>query len=302
MKKPKLDQLQRQFFQILTQPLTPRYRTRRTLADGRSTTAVAQGLVTANSRMSAIERIELYNRQYWFRLMESFMDDFPGLMAVLGERRFDKLMFTYLQKYPSRSWSLITLGQHLRGFINSHPKLTAPHTALAFDMARLEWAQIEAFSAEELPPLSTETLQSTPPSRLRIGLQPHVRLLHLHHAADDFLVSYNKEQLRNDASHTLLYPPRPLRQKLFRRAKSKDIFVAVHRHDFRVYFKRLDPDAFALLSSLRDGIPLQKAFDTVARKAHLSPEEWSHSVQMWFADWSSLRWLTPFQKTRKPKS
>jgi len=34
--------------------------------------------------------------------------------------------------------------------------LSAPHTALALDVARFEWAQTVAFDAEKLPPIAPE--------------------------------------------------------------------------------------------------------------------------------------------------
>src|SRR5260370_32290524 len=48
-----------------------------------------------SATLSSVERLEIYNRQYWFRLYDSFEEDFPGLKAVLGQKRFERLMRAY---------------------------------------------------------------------------------------------------------------------------------------------------------------------------------------------------------------
>ena len=56
-----------------------------------------------NDRLSSFERLEIYNRVYWFRVLDCLYDDYPGLRAIVGERRFLKLATAYLAKYPSAS-------------------------------------------------------------------------------------------------------------------------------------------------------------------------------------------------------
>jgi len=51
----------------ILQPLTRDDGMRPETADGRSMAAVAESFIAPNSRLSAFERLEIYNRQYWFR-------------------------------------------------------------------------------------------------------------------------------------------------------------------------------------------------------------------------------------------
>ena len=81
-----------------------------TAADGRPMTAVAESFIAPNSRLTAFERLEIYNRQYWFRVLGSLAEDFPGLRAVVGGRRFEALSIAYLKEHPSRSFTLRNLG------------------------------------------------------------------------------------------------------------------------------------------------------------------------------------------------
>ena len=47
--------------------------------------AVASELIKPNDRLTSFERLEIYNRQYWFRILSGFAEDFPGLRAVSGQ-------------------------------------------------------------------------------------------------------------------------------------------------------------------------------------------------------------------------
>ena len=51
----------------------------------------AVSLIRANARMTAHERLEIYARQYWFRLLDCLYDDYPGLRSLLGQKRFHAL-------------------------------------------------------------------------------------------------------------------------------------------------------------------------------------------------------------------
>src|SRR5205807_7246786 len=99
--------------------------------DGRPTADVVGEFIKPNDRLTSFERIEIYNRQYWFRLIDCLYDDYPGLLAVLGPKKFHRLVIEYLDANPSRSFTLRNLGSRLEAFVVEHPELTAPRTQLA---------------------------------------------------------------------------------------------------------------------------------------------------------------------------
>ena len=82
---------------------------------------VADSFIKPNDRLTSFERLEIYNRVYWFRVLDCLYDDYPGLRAVLGEERFMKLITAYLAKYPSASFTLRNLGSRLEKFIREQP-------------------------------------------------------------------------------------------------------------------------------------------------------------------------------------
>src|SRR5262245_5308049 len=91
-----LEQIQRAMFDVVRQPLTEDERMRAQTLDGRSTKTIADEIIKPNDRLSSVERLEIYNRVYWFRILSSLADDFPGLRAVVGQEKFDKILLGYL--------------------------------------------------------------------------------------------------------------------------------------------------------------------------------------------------------------
>src|ERR1700742_1201477 len=146
-----LDQIQRAFFDVVRQPLTDDERMRDMTLDGRSTHKIAEEIVKPNDRLTSSERIEIYNRVYWFRLLSSLADDFPGLRAVIGQEKFDQVLLGYLTEMPSISFTLRDLGSRLEPWFRAHPEYIAGHERMALDMVSLEWADIEAYDTAEFP-------------------------------------------------------------------------------------------------------------------------------------------------------
>ncbi len=168
-------------------PLAPRGGMCARSPAGRPMKEVAADFIKPNDRLTSFERLEIYNRQYWFRLKDCFYDDYPGLRALLGDRRFAT---PGLRLSGPPSLSILHLAQSgpPPASTFSRPSRTGSRRCapLALDMARLEWAHIEAFDNEAKPPLEAESLLGADPARIRLRLQPHITLLHLHYELDSF--------------------------------------------------------------------------------------------------------------------
>src|SRR5581483_11509311 len=105
--------LQRLMAAMIMQPLARGNSMKSKWVDGRPMKKVAGAFIKPNDRLTSFERLEIYNRQYWFRLKDCFYEDYPGLRAILGDRRFERLACAYLDRYPSQSFTLRNLGRHL---------------------------------------------------------------------------------------------------------------------------------------------------------------------------------------------
>lgn len=139
---------------------------------------VAESLVRADSRMSAVERIDIYANMYFYRIHDCLRDDFPALRAVLGEIDFHDLITDYLLAHPPTHFSLRHAGRHLADYLSDHPFAEArPYLA---DLAALEWSVMEVFDAPDAEPLAATTFGTIPQDRwpdLRLQVTPAFQLL-----------------------------------------------------------------------------------------------------------------------------
>jgi len=284
-----LDRIQRTMFEAIRQPLTAGEGMRQRTRDGKSLRAIANEIIRPNDRLTSFERLEIYNRQYWFRILSALSEDFPGLRAIIGERRFERLATAYLLDCPSRSFTMRNLGSRLEAWLRAHPGYIAKFETIALDMVRLEWAEIEAFDEAAKPKLTEAELPGLGPDP-KFELQPYVRLLDLSYPVDDLLIRVrNEEQETGMVSNAVTERVRS-RARRRRLPEPERIFLAVHRADNSVYFKRIDKEAFAILCALRDGSTLSDAVDAVDWSGQ-APEEASAHVQQWFAYWSAQGWF-----------
>jgi hypothetical protein len=284
--------IQRAFATGITRPLTSDYQMQPIWTDGTPTSEAVAAFVKPNDRLSSFERIEIYNKQYWFRLLDSLYEDFPGLRAVIGDERFHDLSVAYLTKYPSSSYSLRDLGDRMEKFLLKEPQWMAPQQKLALDVIRLEWAHIIAFDGEELPPLEIDALlDGGDPSKLRLAFQPYLTFLACDYPVDDFLLAVRRrEEPRGEASNAISErTPRKAVKKVKLPAEKK-IYLAIHRSENSVWYKRLEPEAWLICSSLRKGLSLQAACERAFQRKKMDGT-FGATLQDWFAQWASFGWF-----------
>ena len=287
-----LEQFQRAVFDLIRQPLTASEAMRPRTLDGRFTKAAVEEIVKPNDRLSSFERLEIYNRVYWFRILSSLAEDFPGLRAVIGQRRFDKLLVAYLTDCPSESFTLRNLGSRLERWLQKHPEFTPGRERLALDMVRLEWSDIDVFDSAELPSLKADDLGRLGEDPI-FHLQPYLRLLDLAYPVDELLlqVRENEEPENDIASNVVIEHEFRRRSRRLSLPKPQAIYLAVHRQENSVYFKRLEPEGFALLRALQQGKRLSEAIEESVDWSNQSVEHVTGQLEHWFANWASLGWF-----------
>ncbi len=288
-----LKQLQRRMASAVMTPLTRTDGMKTKLPDGGSMRAEVKEFIKPNDRLSSFERLEIYNQQYWFRILDAFAEDFPGLRAIVGTHRFEQLSLAYLTECPSRSYTLRNLGSRLLAWLRAHPKWVQPQERLALDMVRLEWAHVEAFDAADEPVVGPEDLLEVTPAT-HFAIQPHISLLQLAYPVDDLLLAVkdDSDQQSDAASNAGSYRRKqhPAVKKM-QRLNRERIYVAVYRHQYSVWFRRLTPEAFRMLRSMRQGNPLGVALDHALHGSRLRESELATQAQELFAEWSQLGWF-----------
>jgi len=285
-----LDEIQRGVFDAVRQPLTAREGMRQRTRDGRSTREIAEAIIKPNDRLTSFERLEIYNRQYWFRILSALAEDFEGLRMILGDKAFEKLSVAYLLDCPSQSFTLRNLGSRLESWLRAHAQYVSGVEEIALDMVRLEWAEIEAFDEAQKPRLSESDFAKLGDDP-QLQLQPYVRLVELNYPVDKMLLKIRRRQ-REFGMVSNAVEERPVRRRARKRSLPgrENVRLAAHRADNSVYLKRLDADAFHILRALADGKRLSEALEC-ADWSDGTGERAAENLQSWFALWSSLGWF-----------
>jgi hypothetical protein len=119
---PPLDVVQRWFQAVVTHPAgvaagAGSAAAQSLLPLGRLDRGALEQMVRRSSRLTAEQRLAIYANAYYARLIECLRDVFPVLVQVLGVEIFDGFAFDYLQRYPSRSYTLDRLADSFPRFL-----------------------------------------------------------------------------------------------------------------------------------------------------------------------------------------
>lgn len=260
-----LGELQRWMQAVVVHPGTIGEAVRAPLGRGRSPRV--ENVVRPSARLTPTGRVGIYHAMYLLRMEEALASDYPALKHFLGEDRFEDLVRDYVQVYPSRSYTLNRLGDHLPEFLRNSPQLE-PHGFLV-DLARLELAATEVFDAEETPALDEATLTGLRTEDWeRAVLRPVAafRMLTVRHNVHEYARSVK------DDSHQ---HPRPRR---------REGWLVLSRRDYAVYRLELTQEAYALLAALVAGEPLGTALARGLDRAGRGRAA-EERLFRWFRDW-----------------
>ena len=285
-----LEAIQREMAAAVLRPLTADEGMREQSPDGRSMAGVAASFIAPNSRLNAFERLEIYNRQYWFRILGALAEDFPALRAILGSARFEALSIAYLTDHPSRSFSLRNLGSKLVEWLGTHTEFTGRRHALAIDVARIEWAFVESFDSADCTPLTLAQIASLGADSA-LALQPHLRLMELNYPADNLVLSLHKREKRQTSEAGLAHEDADEAPVKLGNLRRWPIRLAAHRVDLSVYYRRLQREEFLTLSAIREGMPLGEALGAAFSESYIPEQNHARNVQRWFNNWAQLGWI-----------
>lgn len=193
---------------------------------------------------------------------------------MLGQDGFRDLVQAYLRAHPPSRPSLRDAGENLAEFLEASPAAAELRGRCAFapDLARLEWAILEAFDAADAAPLPRETLAATPPERwaeLRFDFQPGLRLLGLDFPVERIRRAHDAEQAELPAR----LEPLPTQ-------------VCVWRKEERVFYRALDPVEAEALREALAGAPFGQLCEGIAARlsAGAAPARAAALLETWQAE------------------
>jgi hypothetical protein len=71
----------------------------------------------------------------------------------------------------------------------------------------------------------------------------------------------------------------------------EQIFLVVHRMDFSVFFRRIEREAYALLSALRGGKTIKRALDLAFLRSSIPEFDRGGYIRNCFRTWATLGWF-----------
>ena len=147
------------FGSIVGRPIDLHSRMNPISPSGRSMEEEAAEHILPSPTLRPSERIQIYNQQYWWRLLNAMHDLFPLVTRLFGHSDFNQSIgFPYLSKYPPRHWSLHLLGERLEQWVTED--YSAGDKELVLHACSVDWAFNHSFFAPAYPYLTEAELPS----------------------------------------------------------------------------------------------------------------------------------------------
>lgn len=112
----------------------------RAVTTGSGPIAGLDDVFVSRGALSASERLAIYNRGYFYRLLDALGSVFEHTRRALGETEFERLGLAYLSLHPSEHPAVERVGRAFPEFLRTTEPLLA-------DLAALEWARLCALVA-----------------------------------------------------------------------------------------------------------------------------------------------------------
>jgi hypothetical protein len=250
----RLDAAQAWLFQRVTRPLD---------APLPEPTADARWVVSGS--LPSRERIAVYQRAYFSRLVECLRDDYPALAHALGDHDFEAVCLEFIESHPPASASLNYYGAPFADFLATWP---APHAAFASELARLEWAVVECIHADaerNLEPRELGGISEEQWQRVRLSPSPAAKILATCYPVHQYYQAFLEGQ----------HPEPPAFEACT---------IAVCRRGDRVWRFGVNPRFAGLLRRLMSGEPLTTALAGVPGAANAGSSD-AAELQLALSEW-----------------
>lgn len=235
--------------------------------------------ITPGPTLPPHKRIEIYNQQYWWRLINSLHEAYPLVLRLFGYHAFNyQIAIPYLQAFPPKHWSINHLGDQLLVWLKTHYK--AEDRSIIYHAARVDLAFYQALLAQQLPPLQTlhdQLAQTT------LYLQPSCTLFFLPYN----LFAFRQELLKQTPEYWEQANHFPSLKK------GRYYFLLGRTPSSHLLFTPLKSAAFALLSCFEKGSSIEKACQWLETQSPKRQKEALTGLTTWFRLWTEQGILTP---------
>lgn len=265
-----LKETQKWFAAVITQPMNDHSEINPIAPNGQPIKEEAKKFITPNQFLEPWERIELYNQQYWWRMLSHLHDMAPFVTRLFGFRDFNhKIGIPYLVKYPHNDWSLNKLICRLPNWIEEEYK--GDDKKLIYHAAVLDQTFNDGFFYAEKKPLSLENLPN--PAETPLFLQEHITLFEFPYQ----LFKFRQEMLKEKPDYWLDHDFPEMEHGEYN-------FITFRNPQKNMIWKQIKKEEYTLLSAFKKGKTIEEACSYLK---DVPPE-----LGSWFQDWAKMGWLT----------
>lgn len=236
----------------------------------------------STSALGAYQRIELYSRQYWWRLQKHLQQIFPALVSLLGKVKFNQtIAMPYLMQHPSQHWSLNYLGDRMPEWIRQHAPIE--NSELYSEIAKVELEFNNSLFASAFKPILPETLKQGDSVLVsKMYLQPYVCLIQM----NQDLLAFREEVLKQPSEYWVENPMPKIA------ADSPYYFVIFRNSHHNASWDKISEASFLILNFLRRGATLEEMCEWLELQDESVKHEAESLLQEWFHEWAMRHWLT----------
>ena len=130
------------------------------------------------SDIPCVDRLAVHLNNVYYGLTEAMADTFPVIKRLVGDRFFRFASRRFIETHPPKTPVLAAYGSNFGEFLKDfEPAASLPYLC---DIAKLEFAWLEAYHERDARPLSVNDLKSIPDERyagLRLQLHPSRRFI-----------------------------------------------------------------------------------------------------------------------------
>ncbi len=277
-----LVQLQDWFAKVITRPLVNFTDSAPHTVDGTLLVYEAPRYIVPSHTLQPHERAELYNQQYWWRILDVLQSDYPCLTRLFGKAEFnDRIATPYFHQNPPASWCLREIVSGLPQWLEDN--YCDDDKDVIVRIAKLDLAILYGFSGESVEPWRTELNETALQQKLK--LQPFLTLF----AFDADWIGFRDAMLAQEDADYWLDHDFP---ELVRFDKTR-YFLIGRDKDLDSAKWDLSHGEYAFLSFIQGGASFDEACERAERDPTLSREV-EQGLGGWIPQWLQVGWLIPF--------
>lgn len=275
-----LKEIQQWFASIITRPIDLSSQMMPIAPSGQKMSEEAKKYILPSQKLQPDKRIQIYNQQYWWRLMTIMQENFPLVTRLFGYEDFNQsITVPFIVKYPPAHWSLNLLGSSILKWMQED--YNADDKQFVMDAAAVDLAYNSAFFAGKKKTLDLLLENPEELSAKKITLQPHVHLFEMNYN----LFEFRSKMLEQEPEYWIENDFPELEKGTFH-------FILYRNSQEYILSDTLSSVAYLILSQFKQGSSIDALCEWLETTDETTCNEASAHLQQWFQDWTALQLLS----------